>query len=156
MKKFICLFAIGLSLVGCKNSNEKTELSSKVSVEEPITTEPKEVLTEAENDSIKIMTDELQGVWKRTTYPYDELVFRPNQVKFIQGEGAAEPAVFEPLEISGTCPFETVRLGAPLSGLYIIREKYKTCEVIRIENDTLKLSNAKMDYTIPYVRKEQQ
>jgi len=154
MKKLICLLVIGLSIVACKNSNEKKDKTVVVSAEEPITTEPKEILTEEENDSVQIMTDALQGVWKRTTYPYGELVFRPNQVKFIDGEGAANPAAFEPFEISETCPYDTVKLGAPLNGLYLIREIYKTCEVIRIENDTLKMSNSKMDYTIPYVRKE--
>jgi len=139
----ILLILFTFSIISCKN--DKNEVVSK-NIEN-------ENIVEAQKDLSQEMNQDLLGTWTRVTYPFSVIEFKETHVRFIEGEGNVDPPVFEPYALSENCPFGAVKLGAPINTLFLIRQKNSLCEVIRIENDTLKLSNSKMDYTIPYVRK---
>jgi len=59
--------------------------------------------TYIETDNLSQYEKQLQGLWKRVSYPYGIIEFKDKQVKFIDGEGSAETPQFKDYFISKTC-----------------------------------------------------
>jgi len=59
--------------------------------------------TSIEKDDFSQYVEQLQGKWKRESYPYGIIEFKDKQIKFIDGEGSAETPQFKDYFISKTC-----------------------------------------------------
>jgi len=55
------------------------------------------------NEHKQLLTN-LQGEWKRTTYPFGTVEFEDRKVKLTEGEGLVEPSQFEQFELSNQSP----------------------------------------------------
>jgi len=59
--------------------------------------------TSIEKDDFSQYVEQLQGEWKRVSYPYGIIEFKDRQVKFADGEGSEETPQFQDYFLSKTC-----------------------------------------------------
>ncbi|SCY06328.1 hypothetical protein SAMN05192588_0953 [Nonlabens sp. Hel1_33_55] len=138
------LTIIGLILfttLSCKNIEVETV------AEEEFTEEIQ--TNDARLDEIQ---QKLQGDWKRVDYPYSSYEFDGNTAKLIS-EGQVEEPTFDPYELSMNCRFAD-NFDAELSAqeAVMINPKFESCEIISVENDTLRLSDLERSFEIVYTR----
>ena len=145
MKLTLTSIALFFIITACKN-DQKIE---KFQAEETIKIIPE---VDAESPTAEVYLLTLQGVWKRTTYPYGTIEVKNKTIKFNTGEGAAEPAKFQNFSFSKTCPFD--ENSKDLQQNYIILEDKNLCNAFLIKADTLFIKYSKYQEGIPYLRME--
>ena len=132
--------AILLLLSACE-SNQQTANTKKLVNSKQETDTANDSLTNRDeaNREIDSFVAALQGRWQRTTYPYGTVEFKENEVKFVAGEGAAEPPQFEPFRLSDSCPYSTDKEQIPTYPYFIVLEESRTCESIKLNEDFLSI-----------------
>ena len=80
----------------------------------------------------------MQGEWKRTSYPYGSFVFSNKQVKFIDGEGTAEPPEFQGYSLSKNCIPEKTSLSEDQYD-FGLNTGNDVCQIIKINGTQLLL-----------------
>ena len=81
--------------------------------------------------------NQLQGTWKRTSYPYGTVQFQGRQVKYNEGEGMVEAPSFEDFEIAGNCPYTNVRESVSAGEAYLAMGDANSCTKLTLEGDQL-------------------
>ena len=154
LKKFE-IYAVALLLalfVSCNNSEkiekENTAINNKATVQEN-----KSESIEFDRDG---MIKKLQGEWKEVQYPFRVAHFKDTAVKFIE-EGVITPPAFREFKISQDCSFEVNNLkNAKPNDIFLVMPEAKTCDILTVANDTLKLSGFNVstneNYTIVYTK----
>lgn len=92
------------------------------------------------NREIDGLVAALQGRWKRTTYPYGTVKFKRNEVKFVTGEGAAEPPQFQRFRLSDSCPYYADKEQIATYDFIIVMEKDRICESVKLNEDFLSIA----------------
>lgn len=153
----IKLFLVILTVfvISCKNPNKENE-SNNSKQNEVVAEEKQDNKTETSKiDTVKI-TEQLQGKWKESEYPYRTAEFVGSTVKFVE-EGTKNKPVFEKFEIPENCEFDNNNIKDLKPGDIILSlPETKRCEKLKVSNDTLTLSGYKAytnkDYNIIYVK----
>ncbi len=129
-----------LGIMACRNGKEsKWDNSDGI----PISVDAKE-----ENVlNFDSLVDKLQGEWKEPKYPFRRVIFKNNQVKFIE-EGVIEPPKFREYQLANSCGEYKSKTS---KNIYFYISGKKRCEVIEIIADSLKISGAGQDYNILYL-----
>ena len=156
IKSFAVSLLLTVMLVSCTNGKQEDVVDDK---------EPSgnaEIPGQINNDLNTINTNNiiqnLQGKWKETEYPFRQVHFVNNTVKFIE-EGIADELAFVEYTISKDCPFEVNNLkNAGDDDIFLVMAEAGTCEILKVSNDTLTLSgfnvSSKSDYQIIYKKVE--
>lgn len=102
------------------------------------------------------LIENLQGEWKEIEYPFRRAHFKNKKVKFTE-EGVIAPPTFRDFTLSQTCPFEVNNISnAQPSDVFLVLGETKTCEVVKVANDTLIFSgfnvHTNSNYKIVYTR----
>ncbi|MEL6721552.1 MAG: hypothetical protein AAFP82_22835, partial [Bacteroidota bacterium] len=99
----------------------------------------------------QLITD-LQGKWKRTTYPFGGVEFKGETVQFIEEEGSTAVPKFEKFVISNQC--NSVPRAPHLSKpeAYFFRSNQRFYNKIKIDQDTLFLGSIGPSYSVFYTR----
>ncbi len=87
-----------------------------------------------QNDSPSKITENLQGIWKRQSYPYGTIEFKNNQVKFEAGEGSANPAAFKNFEIGEDCKGFT-----DFKNSFSVITEEGNCNTLRLDRDSFQI-----------------
>lgn len=124
---FIVLLAL---LTACGPGPESTDTTSSDNNTEPLA--PDEMTFDAGK-----YINQLQGTWKRTTYPYGTVQFQGRQVKYDEGEGMVEAPSFEPYEIADNCPYTNERESVSTGEAYLAIGDDKSCTKLTLEGDQL-------------------
>lgn len=157
-KTFVLGLLIPVYLLISCNNGEKDD--------NPETTESNniEFIKEKNNDNPTFDSDsifeKLQGEWKEIEYPFRRAHFKNSTVKFIE-EGVVEEPTFQEFKISKDCPFEVNnRKNASSNDIFLVMAQARTCEIIKVPNDSLILSgfnvSTNSDYNIIYRKVDQQ
>ena len=146
------LFVIML-VVACNNGNDKGADEIPAVPGKTTATQTKNQTKATDTDSI---IAKLQGAWKEPEYPFRLAEFKDSMVKFTE-EGVIEPPAFKEFRIAQECAFEVNNLkNAKPDDLFLVMPKAKTCDIIKVYNDTLTLSgfntSSNSNYTITYTK----
>ena len=155
LKINICLILITLLVLSCKNKTEEPNL--KISEENEVSTTNPETSQKAKINSSAVnsteMIERLQGEWREPEYPFRRAEFENSTVKFTE-EGLVEEPKFEEFEISEQCHFDSEAEDIKSTDPFIVMLDDKTCQRIKISNDTLTFSgfssNTNSTYHITY------
>lgn len=99
--------------------------------------------------------DPLLGVWKRQSYPFGTIEIKPDSVKFVAGEGLAEPPRFLAYRRSDTCPYADTPLTASATTRYLVMSATKNCEGYYLNGDTLTMLYPPGGEGVVYVREKE-
>ena len=80
---------------------------------------------------------EMVGTFQRLSYPYGTIEITPDSVKFVAGEGLAEPPQFMAYRLSDRCPY--AHQSAPLQSQYLVMPGSENCEAFTLQDDTLRM-----------------
>lgn len=94
----------------------------------------------------------LQGRWQRTTYPYGTVEFKGDRVKFVEGEGVAEPPQFNRFRLSNSCFYLSDKEQTATYLDYESLEKHRMCVSVKISGDSLLIGFTPSTETIVYNR----
>ena len=137
-------------LISCNNGEQ--DVNSKIAESNnKVTNGEKNNIPTIDIDSI---IEKLEGEWKEIEYPFRRAHFKNSTVKFIE-EGVVEEPTFREFKISKDCPFEVNNLkNASSNDIFLVMAQARTCEIIKVSNDSLILSgfsvNTNSDYKIIY------
>ncbi len=100
----------------------------------------------------------LQGIWREREYPFRQIHFEKNQMKFIE-EGVVEEPRFKEFKISRECPFDVKNIvSTSPEDIFLVMVEDESCENLKIENNILNLSgynfSSQSDYTMAFERVE--
>ena len=128
-------------MLACNPSSEKKE---------PITLDKEQKVQKEQNENEKYteLKNKLQGVWKRTDYPFGIVTIIDSKIKNDVGEGQLKAPNFTSFKIVDTC--SDVIVNKKGMSAYFYFEKSKVCEYFEVSNDTLKLSDVQRSFTIFY------
>jgi hypothetical protein len=149
--KIFALGCLSTIILSCNNSNEETSTNNAEIVTTGTSAEIKNEKSEAGRN--RIIT-ELEGEWKELTYPFRVAHFKDSTVKFIE-EGVLEEPKFKEYQILNECPYEVNNIkNATPNDIFLVMVKDRTCEILKLSNDTLTLNgfsvNTNGDYNIFY------
>ncbi len=147
--RFFLLSMILLTVMNSCKEN-KTDRVDKDSTE--ISADPK-ILTDTTG-----INNTLQGIWRESEYPYRQIHFEKNQMKFIE-EGVVEEPKFKEFRITRECPYNVNNIiSTSPEDIFLVIVDDKSCEKLNIDNNTLKLSgyniSSQSDYTMAFKRVE--
>ncbi|MDR6300031.1 hypothetical protein [Mesonia maritima] len=148
LNTYIILICLTISMISCKNKNSKSEKEN----EKGVNSEFKSSVDEEK------ITEQLQGNWKETEYPFRKVEFKKSMVKFTE-EGMVEEPSFEKFQISTECPFDVRNIkNTEADDIFIVLEKNNRCEKLKISNDSLIISGynvaTKNNYRIFYKKEK--
>ena len=155
IKFFAVCLLLTVMLVSCTNGKQEAAVDDK----EPGNAEiPGQINNDLNTINTNNIIQNLQGKWKETEYPFRQVHFVNNTVKFIE-EGVAEEPAFQEYTISRDCPFEVNNLkNAGEDDIFLVMAEAGTCEIVKVSNDTLTLSgfnvSSNRDYQIMYKKME--
>jgi len=151
-KPFALLYGfLFLLIFSCNNQKspdaEKLEPVKEETAQEQIKKAPVDTAT---------MLNNLQGNWREAEYPFRTAEFTNTRVKFIE-EGVEQAPAFEDFSLSNQCPYTVNNIkGAAPASVFLVLPKFKRCEIISVQNDTLTLSgfntNTRSNYEIVYLK----
>lgn len=147
------LAMIALLLSSCDSNSKKGGSEKSESVE----TETVDSIDVAEKDQNKAADTDgflaaLQGEWERTTYPHGTVIFKGNQVKFVAGEGEANPPQFQNFRLADACPYSDSK-DKPGNYLdFMVLKGTKECNSVKINGDTLSVAFTAQEPGIVYTR----
>lgn len=94
---------------------------------------------------------QLQGEWKRQSYPYGTIEFSGSRVKFVSGEGAPEPPQFKSFDIALECP-DSDGASAAYSFDIALTTGSGNCDRIDLSKDALTIYFAGSSSGVVYYR----
>ncbi|WP_019504623.1 hypothetical protein [Pleurocapsa sp. PCC 7319] len=142
MRILLYLGTVILLLLSACESNQQTANTEKSVNSEQETNTTNNSLTNRDEATQEIddFLAALQGRWKRTTYPYGTVEYKGNEVKFVAGEGAAEPPQFQQFRLSDSCPYSTDKEQIATYPYFTVSEENRTCESIKLNKDFLSIA----------------
>lgn len=155
IKFFAVCLLLTVMLVSCTNGKQEAAVDDK----EPGNAEiPGQINNDLNTINTNNIIQNLQGKWKETEYPFREAHFDNTTVKFIEEGIADEPAYVE-FTISKECPFKVNnKKNAGDDDIFLLMAEARTCEILKVSNDTLTLSgfnvSSNRDYQIMYKKME--
>ena len=155
IKFFAVCLLLTVMLVSCTNGKQEVVVKDN----EPGNAEiPGQINNDLNTINTNNIIQNLQGKWKETEYPFRQVHFVNNTVKFIEEGIADEPAYVE-YTISKNCPLQVNNLkNAGEDDIFLVMAEAGTCEILKVSNDTLTLSgfnvSSKSDYQIIYKKVE--
>lgn len=138
--KVLIIFWMGFTLA-CNPASEKKE-SITLGKEQKVQKE------QNENENYNELKNKLQGVWKRTDYPFGTITIIDSKIKNDVGEGQLNEPNFTSFKIVDTC--SDVMVNKKDMSAYFYYKESEVCEYFEISNDTLKLSDVQRSFTIFY------
>ena len=94
----------------------------------------------------------LQGTWKRQSYPYGEIIFEEDRVKFATGEGLPEPAEFQPYRIDRTCPDRELFSVSAEAYDFALVTRSEYCDAIDLDGDSFTIYFGGAESGVEYER----
>ncbi|MGB5943957.1 MAG: hypothetical protein WBG71_13825 [Leeuwenhoekiella sp.] len=129
-KVFYCVLVLVL-VVAC-NTNSKENSGKQTEIDDT------PAITENSDPDTKEIQNRLIGNWKRISYPYDQIVFKENETKYTEGEGAEELPKFEPYKIASECPFASKKIDdLPNKIHFVVYPERESCQLFELTGDTL-------------------
>ena len=152
-RMYAVAFLLTFLVISCHNTNKEADTKQS---ELPAQLPSAEKLNEVKLFAPDKMIKELQGKWKEARYPFRTAHFKDTTVKFID-EAVIDEPTFHAFSISQHCPFEVNNLkNAGFNDLFLVMASAKSCEILKIANNTLTLSgfnvSSNLDYQIVYNR----
>ena len=124
----------------------------------PAQEEPEEAVTSSGEPMVAARGHEapieprLIGAWKRLSYPYGTIDFRPDSVRFVAGEGLAEEPVFQAYTLAKDCPKDHREPGVGTADYFVVVDAFSDCHPIRFRGDTLEIFYTPAADGVDYVR----
>ena len=138
--KLLCLLVLITACNQFRNEQKKTNTKQMP---------PKNIMFNKESETNSLI-DQLQGEWKRTSYPYGTIVVKNNSLKNNEGEGLAEEPIFEPFTLQSFCEGkDAIQIK---KSAYIYYVNLNVCVRVELSNDTLKLGGTGDNNPILYVK----
>lgn len=133
-KFFFSSLILTILLISCRNSTEQPA-TQKFEKNNTTITQDHPIQTDTTG-----IHKTLQGIWKESEYPYRQLHFENNLVKFTE-EGVIEEPMFREFKILRECPFDVnnIKTTRP-EDIFLVVIDEGTCERLRIANNFLSLS----------------
>ena len=88
--------------------------------------------------------------YRRLSYPYGTIEITPDSVKFVEGEGMAEPPRFLAYRLADRCPYTEEE--PPAGRRYLVLPRPGSCEAFDLRGDTLLMYYPPGDATVAYLR----
>jgi len=146
---------LGILFTSCSDTKKENNVKIPERANKEASQENKNV-----NDVIDSagIVSKLQGKWKESEYPFRVAHFKNETVKFIE-EGTEKDPAFREFKVSNHCPFEVNNIkNAQAEDVFLIMSEAKSCEILKISNNTLTLSGFNIssgeDYKIVYRKVE--
>lgn len=129
MKNFPILCSLILLLLTSCNSEPAADRDPPPN--ESVTETP----TKPEASDLSGYVTVLQGIWKRNSYPYGEIIFKGKQIKFAAGEGLPEEPQFTDYKLAETCPTAQSNMPARSAYDFVILTAEDNCSAVRLRKD---------------------
>ena len=134
--------------ITCKEKVNST--AAKIELEEE--SEQNEVDESFSNSDVNDFQKKLQGMWKRVDYPYSTYIFKESTAKQIS-EGMPEDPQFIPYELADNCRFaDEANAELATDQMILTYQKYESCELISVKNDTLRIGAFDGSYEIVHTK----
>lgn len=157
MKFKICSLVcfVAIFLISCSNTKKQDHTKTPQLDNKEVSRKNNNVTAIIDSASI---INKLIGKWKESEYPFRIVYFKSKTVKFIE-EGTEKEPEFREFKISDTCPFDVNNIkNAQPEDIFFVLAESKTCEILKVSNNTLILSgfnvNDGRDYKIVYSKVE--